>query len=143
MMSGEIHSGVQDVSVINNDSNNNKDDEDDKSSEAIKKVPLCCELCNIKVTSGKILQRHLDGRRHKMRMERRGKCFRCDLCDLTANSETQLNIHLNSSRHKAKLQKKEYSEFTDITTSVKGIWILIFCIVCIFLNLFLLFKLIL
>jgi hypothetical protein len=57
---------------------------------------LSCELCNVKVTSTKILQRHLEGRRHKMKAERKGKTFICELCDVVANSEIQLNIHLNS-----------------------------------------------
>ncbi|KAJ8918487.1 hypothetical protein NQ315_008184, partial [Exocentrus adspersus] len=147
MMSGEIHNRIEVVSIKNNDDDNtNKTiiDEGGKSAtcEDGYNYPLCCTICNIKVTSTKILQRHLEGRKHKMRVERKGKSFVCELCDLTANSETQLNIHLSSSRHRAKLQRKEYNEFTAIATSLKGAWIIIVCLICLFLNLFLLFKLI-
>ncbi|KAG5889075.1 hypothetical protein JTB14_004919 [Gonioctena quinquepunctata] len=101
--------------------------------------PLGCEICDIKVTSSRILQRHLDGRKHKMREERQGKVFKCDLCDITANSEIQLDIHLKSSRHRSKVERKEYTEFIN-TPSNKGIWILVFCAFCIFINLILLFN---
>ncbi|KAJ8954545.1 hypothetical protein NQ318_000779 [Aromia moschata] len=90
------NSGVQDVDITLTNNNRLYGNEDIQSSDVTKKTPLSCEICNIKVTSTKILQRHLDGRKHKIRMERRGKSFTCELCEITANSETQLNIHLNS-----------------------------------------------
>ncbi|KAJ8983680.1 hypothetical protein NQ317_003468 [Molorchus minor] len=138
-MSGEIHSGIQNVIIP--DSGN--EDEELEDNEVIKKPPLSCDVCSIKVTSMKIMQRHLDGRKHKARVERLGKTFTCDLCEITANSETQLNVHLSSSKHKAKLLRKEHADFTDISANRKGLWILMFCLFCLFLNLFLLFKMVL
>ncbi|KAJ3654114.1 hypothetical protein Zmor_013327 [Zophobas morio] len=131
-MSGEFHKSVEDVELP----------PETKVEEDVHSDSLCCDLCNVKVTSAKILQRHLEGRRHKMKAERKGKTFICEMCDVVANSEIQLNIHLNSIKHKNKLVKKEQSEFTSTATSRAGLWILLFCVVCIFINLLLLFKVI-
>ncbi|RZC35856.1 zinc finger protein 385B-like, partial [Asbolus verrucosus] len=114
-MSGEFHNSIEDVKLPENVA-----EETDKNN-------LSCELCNVKVTSAKILQRHLEGRRHKMKAERKGKTFICEMCDVVANSEIQLNIHLNSIKHKNKLSKKEQSDFSTISTNTAGIWILVFC----------------
>ncbi|CAH1368655.1 unnamed protein product [Tenebrio molitor] len=130
-MSGEVHNSVDDVKLRENPVG----EDGDKDS-------LSCELCNVKVTSTKILQRHLEGRRHKMKAERKGKTFICELCDVVANSEIQLNIHLNSIKHKNKLMKKEQNEFTTVPSGAAGLWILLFCVVCIFINLLLLFRVI-
>nr|XP_008194235.1 PREDICTED: zinc finger protein 385B-like isoform X2 [Tribolium castaneum] len=79
----EFHNSIEEVQL------------NEKNEENSDKNALSCELCNVKVTSVKILQRHLEGRRHKMKEERQGKTFVCELCDVVANSEIQLNIHLN------------------------------------------------
>ncbi|XP_044266550.1 zinc finger protein 385D-like [Tribolium madens] len=128
-MSVEFHNSIEEVQLTENNEEN-----------ADKNV-LSCELCNVKVTSAKILQRHLEGRRHKMKEERKGKTFVCELCDVVANSEIQLNIHLNSIKHKNKLMKKE-NNFISASTGTAGLWILFFCVICIFINLLLLFKVI-
>ncbi|CAH1183160.1 unnamed protein product [Phaedon cochleariae] len=96
-MSGEIqHTRVEDVFNFpeRNESGNLKRIK--LTVEEPKKTQLGCDICKISVTSPKILQRHLEGKRHKIRAERDGKIFRCELCNVTANSETQLSIHLNS-----------------------------------------------
>ncbi|KYB27334.1 zinc finger protein 346 [Tribolium castaneum] len=124
----EFHNSIEEVQL------------NEKNEENSDKNALSCELCNVKVTSVKILQRHLEGRRHKMKEERQGKTFVCELCDVVANSEIQLNIHLNSIKHKNKLMKKE--NFISDATGTAGLWILLFCVVCIFINLLLLFKVI-
>ncbi|CAH0557793.1 unnamed protein product [Brassicogethes aeneus] len=95
------YSGVEELSNSEENNNNNYDENNTFAEEfqdefGEQTTHLCCEICNIKVTSAKILQRHLYGRKHKMRSERKGKSYYCDLCDLTANSETQLNIHMSS-----------------------------------------------
>ncbi|KAF7272664.1 uncharacterized protein LOC143192328 [Rhynchophorus ferrugineus] len=158
-MSGDIHSGVQEVTQSPNETTKKFDDltkEDDiedllktghfstistlANGNACSEVSLCCEICNIKVTSAKILQRHLEGRRHKSKAERKGKTFHCDLCDVTANSEIQLNIHLSSSRHKSRVAREEYKEFTSMSSYSTSFYILLFCIFCIGLNLVILVK---
>ncbi|XP_050308418.1 zinc finger protein 385B-like [Anthonomus grandis grandis] len=101
---------------------------------------LCCEICNIKVTSSKILQRHLEGRKHKSRAERQGKTFYCDICDVTANSEIQLNIHLTSSKHKTKVAKEECKVFLDMSSYSTSLYIFIFALFCIVVNLIILVK---
>ncbi|XP_066245188.1 zinc finger protein 385B-like [Euwallacea similis] len=101
---------------------------------------LFCDICNIRVTSTKILQRHLEGRKHKSRAERRGKTFHCDICDVTANSEIQLNIHLSSTKHKSRVAREEYKEFFDVSAYSKSMYVLMFAVFCIILNLIILVK---
>jgi len=169
-MSGEIHSGVQEV-ILSSSNEQTKHGEDElkddlKDLDSIENAAklyenqtilstqtstvsngndagdgtLCCDICNIRVTSAKILQRHLEGRKHISRSQRRGKIFHCDICDVTANSEIQLNIHLTSSRHKSRVAREEYKEFTDVSSYSISIYALLFCIFCIALNLVILVK---
>ncbi|KAL1513289.1 hypothetical protein ABEB36_002714 [Hypothenemus hampei] len=158
-MSGDIHSGVQDVkehqTLIEDTPEYFKNDDTFKKEIFPKSTALnsqistfsntsdgalFCDICNIRVTSAKILQRHMDGRKHKSRAERRGKTFHCDVCEVTANSEIQLNIHLSSSKHKSRVAREEYKEFFDVSAYSKGIYVLLFGVFCIILNLILLIK---
>ncbi|XP_030750871.1 zinc finger protein 385D-like [Sitophilus oryzae] len=159
IMSGDIHSGVQDVILSEQNELENQHDltKSDNIEELLKtgkystistigngnsasELSLCCDICNIRVTSAKILQRHLEGRRHKSRAERDGKTFHCELCDVTANSEIQLNIHMSSSRHKSRIAREEYKEFTSLSSYSTSFYILLFCIFCIGLNVVILVK---
>ncbi|KAF2881656.1 hypothetical protein ILUMI_24513 [Ignelater luminosus] len=65
-------------------------------TEKSKELIYTCNLCKISATSSKVLQRHYEGRKHKMRVERDGKTFNCELCQITANSQKQLDNHLKS-----------------------------------------------
>ncbi|CAG9854588.1 unnamed protein product [Phyllotreta striolata] len=143
-MSGEIHNHVEDLPFPNKTNNNNnadekKTDESEDSNDSLQ--GLSCEICRVKVTSAKIFQRHLEGRKHKLRVERQGKQFKCDLCDIIANSEIQLEIHLRSAKHKARQHRKENPRWAIFHFLSSKISLLIFVtFVCILLNLFLLFK---
>ncbi|ERL92246.1 zinc finger protein 385D [Dendroctonus ponderosae] len=169
-MSGNLHSGVQDVAeILDDDPDINRRIDEDFHDDLSRKVSLgspgafsgthfnplssqmstvsntsdgalFCEICNIRVTSTKILQRHLEGRKHKSRAERRGKSFHCDLCEVTANSEIQLNIHLSSSKHKSRVAREEYKEFFDVSSYSKSMYVLLFAVFCIILNLIILVK---
>lgn len=115
-----------------------------------------CSLCKISATSSKVLQRHYEGRKHKMRVERDGKTFDCELCQITANSQKQLDNHLKSkiflngsftkiknlilgSRHKYNQEKKDLGEHAKLNGN-KGVWIILLGMVCIFVNFLILFK---
>ncbi|XP_056642989.1 zinc finger protein 346-like [Diorhabda carinulata] len=144
-MSGEIHNRIEELPQnFSNQKTISDDDLTDKENRDESKTriqSLSCEICKVKVTSSKIFQRHLDGRKHKLRAERQGKIFKCELCDIIANSEIQLEIHLRSARHKAKLHKKEHPHFSLFASYTSKTSILMFfCFICIILNLFLLFK---
>lgn len=108
------------------------------------------------MTSYNVLKRHLEGRRHIMRAGREGKTFECELCKLTANSQSQLDAHMKSKvfscqynkvqififlgvKHRNRVFKKEHG----YDPSNKGLWVILFCVGCIFLNFLLLFKLML
>jgi len=151
-----VHSGIQDV--IESSNLPEQEPEDLKKDVALGTTQLTtfntqistisntsdgalfCDICNIRVTSGKILQRHLEGRKHKSRAERRGKIFHCDICDVTANSEIQLNIHLASSKHRVRVAREEYKEFFDMSAYSKSMYVLFFAVFCIILNLIILVK---
>ncbi|XP_050516942.1 zinc finger protein 346-like [Diabrotica virgifera virgifera] len=144
---GEIHNRVEDLpknfSKQKSDSEGENTDKENGVDDLKKQLiqPLSCEICRVKVTSTKIFQRHLDGRKHKLRAERQGKEFKCELCDIIANSEIQLEIHFRSFRHKSKLQRKEHPHFSLLTSyTSKSSFLVFLCFTCIFLNLFLLFK---
>ncbi|XP_072398606.1 zinc finger protein 385D-like [Diabrotica undecimpunctata] len=144
-MSGEIHNRVEDLpkNFSNKKSDSEGDTDKENGADDFKKQiqPLSCDICRVKVTSTKIFQRHLDGRKHKLRAERQGKEFKCELCDIIANSEIQLEIHFRSFRHKSKLQRKEHPHFFLLTSyTSKSSFLVFLCFTCIFLNLFLLFK---
>ncbi|CAH1105149.1 unnamed protein product [Psylliodes chrysocephalus] len=146
VMSGEINNRVEDLPfnfLERKDEKNSNDGETEnekKQDDSKKEKPwLSCDICKVTVTSAKIFQRHLDGRKHKLRVEREGKEFKCDLCDISTNSEIQLEIHLRSLRHKAKLQKKEHPRLATFNFFTSKISLLIFVtFICIVLNLFLL-----
>ncbi|XP_065163691.1 uncharacterized protein [Atheta coriaria] len=114
------------------------DDESQQPDMPIKKS-IGCDLCGIRVTSYNVLKRHLEGRRHIMRAGREGKTFECELCKLTANSQSQLDAHMKSVKHRNRVFKKEHG----YDPSNKGLWVILFCVGCIFLNFLLLFKLML
>ncbi|KAK9870609.1 hypothetical protein WA026_008171 [Henosepilachna vigintioctopunctata] len=130
-MSGDLlHTAIQDVIETRETEND----------ESLGIQGLECHLCNIKVTSSKILKRHLEGKKHRIREAKNGREFFCDVCEVRANSEIQLDIHLKSSRHRGNVMKKDSSEFTALSTGTKGIWLIIICLLCIFVNLLLLFR---
>ncbi|XP_022905954.2 zinc finger protein 385D-like [Onthophagus taurus] len=129
-MSGELRNSIEEVHF-----DPNIPEHLDDPFQLQKKVYVC-QLCNVQVTSSNVLKRHNEGRKHRMRVERQGKTFKCDLCDISANSQSQLDAHLKSSKHKAKLIRRENAN----QMMNKGIWIILFGVVVIFLNLLLLFK---
>ncbi|KAK9696170.1 hypothetical protein QE152_g32073 [Popillia japonica] len=129
-MSGEIRDAIEEITIESECTNNN-----DGHFQSMKKI-FTCELCNVQVTSNNVLRRHKEGRKHILRVERQGKTFQCDLCNIVANSQSQLDAHLKSSKHNARLIKKENAN----QMMKKGVWIIIFGIICIFVNLLLLFK---
>ncbi|XP_060516809.1 uncharacterized protein LOC132696164 [Cylas formicarius] len=142
-MSGDIHSGVEEVFV--NPEKRETHEFVDKINDVEKSAStnvtsLCCEVCDIKVTSAKILQKHLEGRRHRSRVERVGKTFYCDICEIRANSDVQLKIHLTSSKHRSRVARKENKEFTDLSSSPVGIYVMLFCAFCFFINFVILVK---
>ncbi|CAG9768735.1 unnamed protein product [Ceutorhynchus assimilis] len=101
---------------------------------------LCCDICNIKVSGSKIFQKHLEGKRHKSKVDRLGKTFNCNICDVTANSEIQLNIHLSSSKHKSRVEKEEIKELFDGSSYSNSVYVIFFAVLCIVINLILLFR---
>ncbi|KAL3281270.1 hypothetical protein HHI36_004483 [Cryptolaemus montrouzieri] len=127
-MSQALHSAVQDI----------EETKKTESEESVYEQKLECQLCNIKVTSSRILERHLEGKKHRVREAKNGREFFCEVCDVRANSEIQLEIHLKSSRHKGNMLKKEATEFASLSSGTIGIWLIIFCLLCIFLNLLIL-----
>ncbi|XP_044751373.1 zinc finger protein 385A-like [Coccinella septempunctata] len=133
-MSGDLHTAIQEITTEFK-SFENLEDNDQQCGSGLE-----CQLCNIKVTSMKILERHLKGKKHRIREAKNGREFFCDICDVRANSEIQLDIHLKSSRHKGNIMKKESSEFTSVSAGTKGIWLIVICLLCLFLNLLLLFR---
>ena len=139
-MSGAIHSGVQEVNL--SDFENGPKNVLLQEPKTQSTLPYGCDLCNIKATSLKLLQRHLEGKKHLSRIERFGKTFECDICQVTANSQHQLDLHLKSSKHKTRVARKERMEIMALSNS-KGTWIILFGVICIFLNLLILFKMVL
>lgn len=112
------------------DLENEDDIVDDTSQLGAKKVSFCvlilfqshfgnllqiysCEMCNIQVTGAKVLQRHMDGKKHKLRTERQGKTFNCELCNVVCNSESQLESHLKSKNIIAKINIKINAHFRN------------------------------
>ncbi|KAB0798712.1 hypothetical protein PPYR_09705 [Photinus pyralis] len=108
--------------------------------EKTKEWTYTCDICKINTTSHKVLLRHYEGRKHKVRVERAGKIFNCDLCQVNANSQKQLDNHLKSSRHKYQLEKKDLIENLKLNGN-RGVWVILFGIGCVFVNFLLIFKL--
>ncbi|XP_017771356.1 PREDICTED: zinc finger protein 346-like [Nicrophorus vespilloides] len=138
-MSGEIRNPIEEIHFEPDGLHVTQEKENVNKLIDLKRKVYTCDLCGIKVTSNNVLRRHIEGRKHLMRVEREGKTFECQLCEIIANSQTQLDAHLRSSKHKNRLYKKEHAN----EMMHKGVWLIIFCVACIFLNFLLLFKVIL
>lgn len=104
-----------------------------------KELTYTCNLCKISATSQKVLLRHYEGRKHKIRVEREGKTFVCEICQVTANSQKQLDNHLKSARHKYQLEKKDLVECLKLNGN-RGVWLILLGITCMFINFLIIFK---
>ncbi|KAF5281531.1 hypothetical protein FQA39_LY05066 [Lamprigera yunnana] len=104
-----------------------------------KEVTYSCNLCKIYATSQKVLLRHYEGRKHKVRVEREGKTFVCEICHITANSQKQLDNHLKSSRHKCQLERKDLIESLQLS-GTRGVWLILCGISCMFIAFLIIFK---
>uniref|UniRef100_A0A1B6MJ59 C2H2-type domain-containing protein n=1 Tax=Graphocephala atropunctata TaxID=36148 RepID=A0A1B6MJ59_9HEMI len=82
-----------------------------------------CELCNVKAVSQDQLQAHLEGKKHKERLEkknasseravaRRARPFKCDLCKVALETYHLYGLHLKGKRHAKTLAKQEQSHLS-------------------------------
>ncbi|VEN34976.1 unnamed protein product [Callosobruchus maculatus] len=108
------------------------DNQDVPTTHDTNRPLLACSLCNVTVTSERILQRHIEGRKHKMRAQRIGKTFICEICNIHANSEIQLKIHLEGNKHRSKLQENVC--WIDVPRC-RETWIIVLWVVFVFINL--------
>ncbi|PIN27000.1 hypothetical protein CDL12_00218 [Handroanthus impetiginosus] len=70
---------------------------------------LLCELCQVSCSSVLTLQQHLNGRRHKAKMEwtRIKGMPSCDVCQIWCTDYKSMEMHLKGQKHKEKVQELE------------------------------------
>ena len=74
-----------------------------------------CSICNISLIGEAQYNAHLEGKKHKKKMESPNKSesqskFQCDLCNVEIMGEEQYNKHLEGKKHKKKLETPNKSE---------------------------------
>ena len=74
-----------------------------------------CSICNITLIGEAQYNAHLEGKKHKKKMESPNKSenqskFQCELCNVEIMGEEQYNKHLEGKKHKKKLETPNKSE---------------------------------
>ena len=74
-----------------------------------------CTICNITLIGEAEYNTHLEGKKHKKKVESQNKSenqskFQCELCNVEMVGEEQYNAHLEGKKHKKKVESPNKSE---------------------------------
>ena len=100
------------MKLMTNDDDETEDDVDDETDD-IDDEDVFCDLCDCKVTSKKVLNKHIQA-------ALKHKTFKCYQCDHMAIQKSSLEVHVKSQHEGVKCEMK-YTAKSSLASLVKAI----------------------